>query len=166
MLLRRCRPRRPPTSPRSIEATGEIPCAPRRDRRPAARESRLITQGYVGGEADAASGLIADGKRAAQLLHAVRQTTQTKMPGPRPIGGQPDAVVGHGGDDAPCIALHGDIPPRGARVPQGIDQALLYHPVNRERDAGAEFNGEFPAKRKSDRRGAPLPVAHQALWSA
>ena len=75
--------------------------------------------------------LIADVERAPQLLHALRQAAQAEMPGPRPVGRQADAVVGHRGDDSPGVALHGDVDARGLRVPQGVDQTLLHHAVDR-----------------------------------
>ena len=99
----------------------------------------------------------------AQLLHALRQSAQSIVSRPRPFGRQSDAVVGHRGDDSLGIASHGYVHSRGLCVPQRVDQTLLYHSVNRERDTGPEFNGQFLAKLEGDRRVAPLPVANQTL---
>src|ERR1700691_2162977 len=101
MRLRRNPPRRPRTFPPRTAAAGGTPCAPRRDRRPTEHGSRWDAQWKVGGQPDAASVLTAEVESAAQLLHAVRQTAQAEVPGPRPFGSQSDTVRGDRGDDAP-----------------------------------------------------------------
>ena len=105
-----------------------------------------------------------DVEHTAQLLHAIGQAAQAKMPGARPLGRQAHAVVGDGGDDvAGGSRSNGDIHSRGPRVAQGIDQTFLDHPVNRQGDAGPEFSGQFLAQRQGDRRVALLAVPDQAL---
>ena len=96
--------------------------------------------------------LIAHAQRTAELCDAIRHSTQTKVAGPRPVGGEADAVVGDRNANPLLVALHGDRDPRGLRVAQRVDEAFLHHPIDRKRHARSEIGRQLVLQIDGDAR--------------
>ncbi len=120
-------------------------------------------QGNLGREPSAPRAVAADLEPAAELCDAIGESAQAEMPGPRPVCRQTDAVVGDAHADPLLGAVDHNADPRGLRVAQRVDQALLDHAIDGERHARAEIGRKLVLEIDGHRDMAALPVAHQVL---
>src|SRR6185437_4352481 len=108
---------------------------------------RTCRQRYLGVQAGPARLAVSDREYASQVLHTLCQATQPEVARAGPLFRQANTVVCNRYHNPLGIGLHVDAYVRGLRMAQGVDQTLLYHAIDRQRNARAQVSCERVPKR-------------------